>query len=105
GDLGPGRDSLDDLEVLLRPGSGFDLPAAIIVETLQAEGGVRPAGFAWLARLGELARRHEILLIVDDIQVGCGRTGPFFSFEPAGLAPDIVCLSKSISGYGLPMAI
>jgi diaminobutyrate-2-oxoglutarate transaminase len=37
--------------------------------------------------------------------MGCGRTGPFFSFEPAGIMPDIVCLSKSISGYGLPMAL
>jgi diaminobutyrate-2-oxoglutarate transaminase len=47
-----------------------------------------------------ICRRYEILLIVDDIQVGCGRTGPFFSFERAGIEPDIVCLSKSLSGYG-----
>ena len=42
---------------------------------------------------------------MDDIQAGCGRTGPFFSFEPAGIQPDLVCLSKSISGCGLPMAL
>src|SRR5699024_12820984 len=47
----------------------------------------------------------DILLMVDDIQAGCGRKGRFFSSEPAGLEPDIVCLSKSIGGYGLPMAI
>jgi diaminobutyrate-2-oxoglutarate transaminase len=45
------------------------------------------------------------LLIIDDVQMGCGRTGPFFSFEAAGIVPDIVTLSKSISGYGLPMAL
>jgi len=59
----------------------------------------------WLRGLAELCREHELLLIVDDIQMGCGRTGPFFSFEEAGIVPDIVTLSKSISGYGLPMAL
>ena len=46
-----------------------------------------------------------MLLIVDDIQMGCGRTGAFFSFEEAGITPDIVTVSKSISGYGLPMSL
>jgi diaminobutyrate-2-oxoglutarate transaminase len=46
-----------------------------------------------------------VLLIVDDVQMGVGRTGPFFSFEAAGVTPDIVCLSKSIGGYGLPLAL
>ncbi|MEV6805759.1 diaminobutyrate--2-oxoglutarate transaminase [Streptomyces sp. NPDC051132] len=85
--------------------SGMDHPAAVIVETVQGEGGVHPAGPVWLADLAELCSRRGILLIIDDIQMGCGRTGPFFSFEAAGIAPDIVCLSKSISGYGLPMAL
>ncbi|MGG2459284.1 diaminobutyrate--2-oxoglutarate transaminase [Streptomyces sp. RGM 3693] len=85
--------------------SGLDLPAAVIVETVQGEGGVNPAGAAWLADLAELCSRRDILLIIDDIQMGCGRTGPFFSFEAAGITPDIVCLSKSISGYGLPMSL
>jgi diaminobutyrate-2-oxoglutarate transaminase len=105
GDLGE-RDTIEHLRGLLEnPSSGVDLPAAVIVETVQAEGGVRAASFGWLQRLAELLRRHDILLIVDDIQAGCGRTGTFFSFEPAGLVPDIVCLSKSISGFGLPMAL
>src|SRR5699024_4046250 len=52
-----------------------------------------------------LTKRHDILLIVDDVQAGCGRTGTFFSFEEAGITPDIVCVSKSISGYGMPMAL
>lgn len=86
-------------------GSGVDMPAAVIVETVQAEGGINPARVEWLQDLAGLCRRHHILLIVDDVQMGVGRTGPFFSFEIAGIEPDIVCLSKSISGYGLPMAL
>jgi diaminobutyrate-2-oxoglutarate transaminase len=86
-------------------GSGVDLPAAFLVETVQAEGGLNVASSDWLQRLQGLAQRHGILLIVDDIQAGCGRTGGFFSFERAGLYPDIVCLSKSIGGIGFPLAI
>jgi diaminobutyrate-2-oxoglutarate transaminase len=101
-----GEDSLARVESFLESTrGGVDHPAAIIVETVQAEGGINVASVAWLRRLSSLAQRHGVLLIVDDIQVGCGRTGPFFSFEPAGIIPDLVCLSKSISGYGLPMAI
>lgn len=81
------------------------LPAACIVETIQAEGGVIVASAAWLRRLSEICDRHDLLLIVDDIQTGCGRTGDFFSFEAAGIVPDIVCLSKSLSGMGLPMSL
>src|SRR5215469_3542890 len=79
--------------------------AAVIVETVQGEGGINVAPLAWLSELAQLCQRHGILLIVDDVQMGCGRTGPFFSFETAGITPDIVCLSKSISGYGLPLAL
>ena len=86
-------------------GSGIDKPAAVIVETVQGEGGLRAARASWLQGLAELCRQHDILLIVDDVQAGCGRTGTFFSFEEAGITPDIVCLSKSISGFGLPLAL
>jgi diaminobutyrate-2-oxoglutarate transaminase len=86
-------------------GSGLNQPAAVIVETVQGEGGINVARFEWLQGLADLCRRQDLLLIVDDVQMGCGRTGPFFSFEAAGIVPDIVCLSKSISGYGLPMAL
>ena len=106
GDLGPDVNTLDYFEAFLEePGSGMEPPAAIIVETIQAEGGVKVASYEWLRRLEDLARRHEIVFIVDDIQVGCGRTGTFFSFEDAGIRPDMICLSKSISGFGLPMAL
>jgi len=102
-------DGVDTLEVLAAyledTSSGLDKPAAAIVETVQAEGGVNVARFEWLRGLAELLAEHDVLLIVDDIQVGCGRTGPFFSFEPAGIEPDIICLSKSLSGFGLPFAI
>jgi diaminobutyrate-2-oxoglutarate transaminase len=106
GYMGPDADTLDYLERMLADGSsGVDAPAAAIVETVQGEGGVNVASARWLQRLQALCRRHDMLLIVDDIQVGCGRTGSFFSFEPLGISPDIVTLSKSISGFGLPMAL
>ncbi|MGI8983090.1 MAG: diaminobutyrate--2-oxoglutarate transaminase [Acidimicrobiales bacterium] len=106
GYLGPDVDTIDILEAFLDDGgSGLDTPAAVVVETVQAEGGINVAGHEWLRRLSALCARHGILLIADDIQVGCGRTGPFFSFETAGIVPDIVCLSKSLSGYGLPFAL
>jgi len=106
GYLGDDVDTLDYLEALVSDdGSGVDLPAAVILETTQAEGGINVAADAWLRRLERICREHAILLVVDDIQVGCGRTGPFFSFERAGITPDVVCLSKSLSGYGLPLAV
>ncbi|XAS66910.1 diaminobutyrate--2-oxoglutarate transaminase [Micrococcaceae bacterium Sec5.7] len=91
--------------VLEDSGSGVDKPAAVIVETVQGEGGLNAARAGWLRGLSDLCKKHEILLIVDDVQAGCGRTGTFFSFEEAGITPDIVCVSKSISGYGLPLAL
>jgi diaminobutyrate-2-oxoglutarate transaminase len=91
--------------LLTDSGSGLNKPAAVIVETVQGEGGINVARPEWLRALADLCKRHEILLIVDDVQAGCGRTGPFFSFEHADITPDIVCLSKSVSGYGLPMAL
>jgi diaminobutyrate-2-oxoglutarate transaminase len=91
--------------MLTDSGSGLDKPAAVIVETVQGEGGINLSRPEWLRGLAGLCERHGMLLIVDDIQMGCGRTGPFFSFEAAGVVPDIVCLSKSLSGIGLPMAL
>jgi diaminobutyrate-2-oxoglutarate transaminase len=82
-----------------------DVPAAIIIETIQAEGGVNVARLEWLRGLEKLCREFDILLIVDDIQVGNGRTGKFFSFEEAGIRPDLVTLSKALGGLGLPMSL
>ncbi|WP_137863195.1 MULTISPECIES: diaminobutyrate--2-oxoglutarate transaminase [unclassified Sphingomonas] len=91
--------------MLADPGSGIDPPAAILLEVVQAEGGINVASDAWLRSIAEIARAHDTLLIVDDIQAGCGRTGSFFSFEKSGVRPDIVCLSKAIGGMGLPMSL
>jgi diaminobutyrate-2-oxoglutarate transaminase len=99
-------DTIQYMETVLNDiSSGIEKPAAIIFETVQAEGGVIVAPIEWMQRLRKLCDEHDILLICDDIQVGCGRTGSFFSFERAGIVPDIVILSKSISGYGFPMSL
>ena len=92
-------------EVLKDNHSGVELPAAVILETVQCEGGICVAPVEWLKRLRALCDKYDILLIVDDIQAGCWRTGNFFSFERAGIIPDMIILSKSISGYGLPMSL
>lgn len=106
GYFGPEFDTVAHFRQLLEDGSsGLERPAAVIVETVQAEGGVNVASARWLRDLQALCREYEILFVVDDIQVGVGRTGRFFSFEEAGLDPDIVTLSKSLSGYGLPFAV
>ncbi len=106
GYFGANIDTMDYIEKMIdSPDSGIDLPAAFILETVQAEGGVNIASKTWLKRLAEFAHKRKILLIVDDIQAGCGRTGSFFSFEEAQIEPDLVCLSKSIGGIGLPLSL
>jgi len=106
GYLGDDVDTTAYLEkVLSDSSSGVDKPAAVLVETIQGEGGINAASFEWLRNLEKVCREHDVLLIVDDIQAGCGRSGTFFSFEEVGIKPDIVTLSKSLSGYGLPFAV
>jgi diaminobutyrate-2-oxoglutarate transaminase len=101
-----GDRSADAIEAALRPGGRIGPPAAFVLETVQGEGGLSVASRAWLARIRQIADDVGALVIVDDVQAGCGRTGTFFSFEHVpGLDPDIVCLSKSLSGLGLPMAM
>jgi diaminobutyrate-2-oxoglutarate transaminase len=106
GYMGSTVDTADLLEAMLSdPSGGIDAPAAILVEPVQGEGGLTAARAEWLRRVAELAHAHGALLIVDDVQAGCGRTGSFFSFEGMGFTPDIVTLAKSISGFGLPMGL
>ncbi len=106
GYLESGADSLAMLAQMLDdPSSGMTPPAAFIIETVQGEGGLNFASAEWMRELETLARKHGSLLIVDDIQAGCGRTGSFFSFEEMGISPDIVTLAKSLSGMGLPFAM
>lgn len=103
-----GRDA-DTLKMMDRllsdPSSGVDKPAAVILEAVQGEGGLNVAANDWLRGLEKLCRKHGMLMILDDIQAGCGRTGTFFSFESSGIRPDIITLSKSLGGYGLPLAV
>jgi diaminobutyrate-2-oxoglutarate transaminase len=102
---GDGIDTAAMLEKMLDdPSSGLDSPAAILLETVQGEGGLNAASGAWVKRVEEIARAHGALLIIDDIQAGCGRTGTFFSFEDMDVSPDIVTMAKSLSGFGLPFA-
>jgi len=106
GYFGADTDTVAMLRTLVEdPSSGLDLPAAVIVETVQGEGGINVASNRWLQSLAELCTDHGILLIVDDIQIGIGRSGDFFSFEEAGITPDLVVLSKSLSGYGFPLSV
>ncbi|NIP61508.1 MAG: diaminobutyrate--2-oxoglutarate transaminase [Nitrosopumilaceae archaeon] len=85
--------------------SGLDIPAAFIVETVQGEGGINVASKKWLQDLAAVAKEFNILIIIDDIQMGCGRTGTFFSHEESGIEPDMIVLSKSLSGFGLPFSL
>lgn len=99
-------DTAQQLDKMLSdPSSGVDAPAAIIVETVQGEGGLNVASAKWLQAIQAIAKKHGALFIVDDIQAGCGRTGTFFSFDNMGISPDIITMAKSLSGMGLPLAI
>jgi len=106
---GDRRDGLDSLAFLRRElrqaASRGEIPAAVVLETVQCEGGVRVASPEWLKGVEQACREHGVLVIVDDIQAGCGRTGTFFSFEESGMTPDLVCLSKSLSGLGIPLSL
>lgn len=92
-------------QMILDPKFGIDAPAAFIVEVIQGEGGLTAASTAWLKRIEALSRKVGALLIVDDIQCGCGRSGKFFSFEESGISPDVILLSKSLSGFGTPLSL
>jgi diaminobutyrate-2-oxoglutarate transaminase len=99
-------DTLAPLRKQLKDGSsGITPPAAFMVEVIQAEGGVNVAQASWLKEVQDLAQEHGALFIIDDIQVGCGRTGTYFSFEGMGLDPDVIVLAKGIGGYGTPLAM
>ncbi len=100
-----GVDSLAMIRAMLdNPSSGIDAPAAFLIEPVQGEGGLNAASKEFLQGVQALARDHGALVIMDDIQAGIGRTGPFFSFEEMGVMPDLIPLAKSLSGMGLPMA-
>lgn len=92
-------------QMLSDASGGIDAPAAIMLETIQGEGGLNAASDEFVGKIAAIAKKHGALLIIDDIQAGCGRSGTFFSFEKMGVMPDIVTMAKSISGFGLPLAL
>lgn len=105
-DYADGLDSAALLDQMLSDNSGgIDAPAAIMMETVQGEGGLNAASADFIRAVADIAKRHGALLILDDIQAGCGRTGKFFSFEKMGVMPDLVPMAKSVSGFGLPLAM
>lgn len=102
-------ESPDEFEVVRKlltvKGSGIQPPAAFILELVQCEGGINIPSAEWVRKIADLAKEVGALLIFDEIQTGCGRTGKFFCLEHFGVVPDMICLSKSISGHGSPMSI
>ena len=94
------------LEQALRdPSGGIPLPAAVVLEVVQGEGGVVPARLEFVHRVRALTRALDIPLVVDEVQTGCGRTGTWFAFEQYDIEPDVIIASKALSGIGAPVAI
>jgi 4-aminobutyrate aminotransferase/(S)-3-amino-2-methylpropionate transaminase len=95
--------ALAALEELFATQVAPDRVAAIIVEPVQGDGGFLPAPSAFMQALRRITERHGIVLIVDEIQTGFGRTGRMFGFEHCGIEPDLVTVAKSLAG-GLPLS-
>jgi 4-aminobutyrate aminotransferase len=91
------------LEELVRTTIPAESIASILIEPVQGEGGYYPAPIRFLQALREFSTAHGIILIVDEVQTGYGRTGRMWSFEHAGIVPDVVCVAKAIAN-GLPLS-
>lgn len=94
---------LKQLNLLLHTQTAPDETAAIIIEPILGEGGYVPAPAAFLRALRQICDQHGILLIMDEVQTGFGRTGRFFCFEYADLVPDVIVMAKGL-GSGLPIS-
>jgi diaminobutyrate-2-oxoglutarate transaminase len=90
--------------VLSDPESGITKPAMIILEAIQGEGGCIPASVNWLQQIREITLRHDIPLVIDEVQTGFGRTGEMFAYEESGITPDAIILSKALGG-GFPLSV
>ncbi|MBO8173170.1 MAG: acetylornithine transaminase [Bacillaceae bacterium] len=75
---------------------------AVMLELVQGEGGVNPADPEWVAQVAELCREHDLLLMIDEVQTGIGRTGSWFAFQQYGIEPDVVTVAKGL-GSGFPV--
>lgn len=91
-------------EILTHPDFGLGDVAALVVETVQGAGGMLAAKPGWLAELRDFTRKHGILLVLDEIYTGFGRTGQVFGFQHDGVVPDLVVLGKALGG-GLPVSL
>ncbi len=85
------------------PESGITKPALILLEPVQGEGGCIPASANWLRGLRDITQRHDIPLVMDEVQTGFGRTGHMFAHEAADIVPDAIVMSKALGG-GFPLA-
>ena len=94
---------LQQLDLLLHTQSAPEETAAFVIEPILGEGGYVPAPAAFLQALHEIAAQHGILLVVDEVQTGFGRTGKLFCIEHAGIEPDIMIMAKGL-GSGLPIS-
>ena len=104
--MGDYKKSLEYIQWMLEDDhSGMDKPAAMFLEPIQAEGGINVADIEWLKAIRALCDKHDILMVLDEIQVGVGRAGTYFAFERAGIVPDMVMLAKSLSAFGLPLSL
>lgn len=77
-------------------------PAAVLLELVQGEGGVIPASKEWVTKLAQICKENEILLMVDEIQTGIGRTGTLFAYEQYSIEPDVISIAKGL-GSGFPI--
>jgi acetylornithine/N-succinyldiaminopimelate aminotransferase len=103
--FGPKVDGFDQVgfgDIALVKAAMTDATAGILIEPVQGEGGLRPALPEFLKALRDLCDQHGMLLVLDEVQCGVGRTGKFFAHEWAGITPDIMAIAKGIGG-GFPM--
>ena len=96
-------DSIRGIDMLFRADIEPERVAAIVIEPVQGEGGFIPAPTELLVALREICDRHGILLIVDEVQTGFGRTGKMFGIEHSGVKPDLMTIAKSLAG-GFPLS-
>jgi 4-aminobutyrate aminotransferase len=95
--------TLDQLDLLLHSQTAPSETAALIIEPVLGEGGYVPAPPAFLQGLRQVCDEHGILLVVDEVQTGFGRTGAFFAFEQSGITPDVIIMAKGL-GSGMPIS-